>query len=1116
MTRSNLPRTFIRRIGGCALATACALPLANCAATLSEATFLRMGPMNVEPRADNVITTEEMSHSSKQYGLVSTSTKLMAIRYNIAYLGWTPRGLYVGFRTSIPPWPQHLTADDWVAVTVLPPGAKAPKRVQKPFGRKLKGAVDWGAACAETEFFLPLRDLGVASIKVGEPWGLQLELHYSSQEETAFWHLPAADGELATFVPDPESPVVGLCHFSPDEDWHKTGTYYIRHDVYNPTEKEIRLRSKTVLHHGISSSKLDDKAESAIGIAHSRLGELEGLAVPPGKMVSANYYNPPIWPGSVNSLENDITANGKTVYRRRLRWDLAKGLKWVDPVGLPTLTTGYWPSYEGLLRVKVEPNQVKDLVRAGVRVVGDDGKTYWEKEFRGQPNLPAVSLAETKLPDLPAQDYVVKLAGVDAKGGKYSDERTFAVRRLPWQGNKLGLDDVVIPPFRPIAAKEDRIDFTLTGYGMKGVFWDSIWAKGENILAAPVTLTLDGEEFSVTSVKTPVSKPTRVIREIEAVCRGVRLLVTQDYDYDGLCYVTMRFRPEAPTALSSLKFSIPLKDSHAFCYEVGWEKAPRDKVGCPMSFPPGEGEIWTSATDIFPYIVKDQGMAIQPYFWFGGPEKGIAWFTESSLGISVEPMKPVQRIVRQNGAATYEMNYVSRPTKWSTHEKVFKFGFQPTPVKPVCEKFLGTAYDMYEMRCPTNSLRYMMGGEFTIELFRDGYNSYPPGALDFMHWTSRQKYDVKLYKQKMEEYLQSQAEWFKTARVSQNDYRKQILPRFRYMENIALCQYYDPVIDCFFWPEWEMYKAEWGRQAWPDDFAKTEYGGVIAPSRIDMLLWNEFNSLKNGYRGIYFDCFATGYVMNDVSHPEGTRRYPQTGAVKGALCDIMGWRELTKRTAVMCYKNGGMLWGYPLVDFHTTLCYAVPVTSWCLTTLATECGSAGGDYQDRFKEGYTLAKVVARQSGSAPRFIVSTRVGDKARKAKEALSLLGYMCAYGCFHVTDQGTVYNEEFLKGWNKVFDFGWAKDDVERFFYYDEGARPVTHTGKDTRLTVQKRGGRAMLMFGNIGEAEDVAFDASGLGLGKKLVFTDAMSEERLARPAFHISKHGYKLILVDSAP
>ena len=33
---------------------------------------------------------------------------------------------------------------------------------------------------------------------------------------------------------------------------------------------------------------------------------------------------------------------------------------------------------------------------------------------------------------------------------------------------------------------------------------------------------------------------------------------------------------------------------------------------------------------------------------------------------------------------------------------------------------------------------------------------------------------------------------------------------------------------------------------------------------------------------------------------------------------------------------------------------------------------------------------------------------------------------------------------------------------------------------------------------------------------LVFTDAMSEERLARPAFHISKHGYKLILVDSAP
>lgn len=139
----------------CAVVGVCA-PACASASPLSDATMLRLGPMTVAPIADDVISAEEMAHSSKQYGLVSTSTRLMATRYNMAYVGWTEDGLYAAFRTSTPPRPQQVTDDDWIEVTVLPPNASKPRSFRRPIGRKLKGAREWGVECAETEIFLPL------------------------------------------------------------------------------------------------------------------------------------------------------------------------------------------------------------------------------------------------------------------------------------------------------------------------------------------------------------------------------------------------------------------------------------------------------------------------------------------------------------------------------------------------------------------------------------------------------------------------------------------------------------------------------------------------------------------------------------------------------------------------------------------------------------------------------------------------------------------------------------------------------------------------------------------------------------------------------------------------
>lgn len=1087
--------------------------------TVSGTTLLRMGPMNLEPKADNVITREEIERSSQQYGLVSTNTGLLAKRYQIAYFGWTDKGVYCAARSSIPQAPQTLNGYDWLELTLLPPGAGEAKRFRRPIGRLLKGMDGiraWGCPCAETEIFVPFSELGVTDVREGERWGLQIALHFSSAEETACWHLPATEGELGTFIPDRGVPTVGVREFADGNSWRRTGVYNIVYTGYGSAAKPVAVACSNNLHYGINSSKLDNKPEEAMDIRHARIPGLDGVTLEPGAFKVVTDRLKVMWPGTVNVLDSDVRAGGELVYRRRLRWDIAQGLEWHDAIGLPVLTTGFYPSRNGLLRCRVEPKGVKDLVRGGLRVLGGDGKVYWEQALGASPHV-TNQLWQTHLPNLPLQDYVVRLVAKDAAGKKYAHERTFAVRKFPWQGNDIGKDDVVIPPFKPIRDTGDGETFTLTGFHDAGLFWDRITAKGENILAAPVTLTLDGREFAVRSRKTLVSKPTRVVREVEAVSASgagkpaVGLTLTLDYDYDGFCWVTMKFRNEEPVSFSSLRFAAPFKGEHVKYFEPGWDATPRNRMGQDRTLASGDGVAW-DALRLLPSNYLDlMHFGLQSYIWFGAVERGFSWITESFVGMEIPSGRPAQRIVRKGDVATFEVDYVARPTTWAAGERTFAFGVQATPVKPVPPGGYKLARDLCAYIAPSNSVRFAMGSNFELWPIHYQRNTAPEGAMDFMKWVRGQKRDVNLYHRKMDECLNAHRDWFAREGVSFDNYRAEISGWWRYMDTAYLCKYVNPIVNTCYWPEWEMYKAEWYGGPWPEDFECTEYGSLFASSLVDHLLWYEQAAIKDGFNGFYYDCFATCPVGNPISRPEGAVLDALGNLKTPGISDFRVWRELTKRTATMCYRNGIMIFDRPLVMLHNTLGNVMPVVSWCAFNLSTENGSNGGDYQDRYTEGYVMANIVGRNCGNIPSFLVSTQMGDDARKGREALSILGFMCAYGLFNMgSDNGTIYNAELDRGWNAVFDFGWAKDDVERIFYYDEGPKPVTHDGRDVRLTVARRGNRALLMFGNLKDAADITFDASGLG--RNLSFTDAMTGERLPEPKLHLPRHGYRLVHV----
>ena len=1138
MKRSNW------KVATVAVASAILAAMTAGASVTSEATLLRCGPMGREPTVDGVISEDEMARASACYGLVSAETRIMAVRVNAMHFGWTEKGVYLAVRSSRPMSPLRISDKDAVELRLLSPSGvtrnfrvglrscvKSPAKGFVAATTERAGTQDYGALCNETELFVPFETLGVRTFADGEKWGLQVVLDYSSPAERASWHFAEDGSAYGTFIPDRTMPVTGLMDFDPMESWRHSGNCKLRYRYYNPTKDAVAVESKTRIFHGLGFSKLDANPEEQVEVRRRQLPELNAR-IEPGETVERIpiVYN--LWAGTVNILETELVWDEKTVNRRTLRWDCGHGLNWKSEEPLPQLRFAFLPSAGNAIRYAFTSWGVP-LSRATFTVRGPGGKTFYSKEFKGNPTLPgAVAGEDARLGDLPLGDYVATLESVSEKGRSYTDERTFSVRKFKWQGLNLGKERVIVPPFKPIKVEKrggggdrtDRISFTLTGYRCVGVLWDEVVAQGENILVAPVSLKLNGAEFKVKSSKFVEQSPDRVIRELTASTeqsnnpnnRTITLRVTQDYDYDGFCMVTFDFDVSSPVTVSSLEVVMPIKDSVVSLYEVPHRNDKRDLQAPDFKIPTGTGEIWDSSRDRHPS--KGVGGMIQPYIWVGGPEKGFSWIVESRKDWSIREDRPAERMIRRDGALTVVCDLVNKETRWERGRKSYRMGFMPTPAKPMVRGHYREAEVMWDYPCPSNAVRFSRSNVAMCSPLTGRMHVYPGMDLSYPRWALKTKCRSREeLKERIDAYVEKNREWFKTCKsTSLEDYRREMPSWIRWTDATHLF-YLNPELNTCMWPEWEMYKAEWHCEAWPVENMIHEYLGRPVPSRIDKLLFDGYKALKLGYDGIYYDCFTPGGDWDYLVHSNGA--FLVEGDVNSyfqptpALTGLLQWRELLKRTAVMCYLHGTKMEDQPYVELHATEGNVAMCSSWCSNNLCTERGSNGGDFQDRFPEGYTLTEITGRQTGAVPKIIVSARTGDRARCEREVESLMGYMCAYGIFGLTDQGVIRGQKrFEKAWNTVFDFGWGQEGVEMRFYYDGKPQPVTHDGNDVRLTVAKKSGAALLMFGNLGDETEFSFDVSGLGFGK-VALTDAETGEALGEPKLSIARHGFRLVRVE---
>ncbi len=1108
------------------------------AAVISPNTLIRLPGMQKLPDINGKIEAGEWNHASSSFGGVSNVTTLMSKRLVTWYFGYDQTNLYLACDSEAPKLPQQLTAEDTVTLALLPPGAETVRLFHvNPNGN---GNLPEGSFTASSilteldrgiilphwhlEISIPLAACGVTTLLPGQTWGLQITREFQNAAETAFWHYPAQAGQMGTFIPDPAAPIIGFDGFG-HMLWNQTSNYYMKFRAENLSGREMLITPDCLMvASALSYATLNPQDTSSF-----KEGKVTFPVAQHTQTLKAGELRPleqVIWaqfPGTVRTLIGKVTSEKEDVvfFYRSFSWNLSepRNVRWKNP-GLPKLDSAFYPSFGNKLLVRMtgvsDRRSVETAENIGEKAPeGFQNVTVTVKNLHNQPVHTFSHLENSRnfqqeclLGELPLGDYKVELQAERNDGQIFTDLRTFSVRKFDWQNNTLGMDRVIIPPFVPLKtdAGKQEVHALQTGYRIANGFWDAVYVKGENILAAPVELLIDGESFTPVSTRLVSAEADRVLYESLIRYKNLDIKVTHDYDYDGFCKTTLAFQPQGLVKLRSLVLVMPVKSEIARFFNMFIH--PRNK-GESYEIPAGNGEVWNS----FQATQKSRKPgAWTPYCWVGGVYQGFCWIADSYRHYQLDADKPCQRLERTADALAFKLDIVNQFTVWNASSPFeIVMGFQPTPVKPMAEgyrKMGSIMYDegWYPRSCQVFS-RY--GG---VDLRTNVFNPLQGDYSFFDYLVSimdipPEKRDRTKFNRNRDEYLQKHVEEYTRRNLGTEKSLRDNLDWHFSRTTGKLLLYTDPLgISCF-WPEDEMYKAEWSAWTFPvEEPFYQEYLSRLPKSRIDKQIHDEWRAVRRGVDGVNFDCFGQGGGFNTEN---GVAWYDEKGQIH-SNCELFAWRQIVRRTAIMVHVEGKHLYGVPWVDVHSTDGMVVPVCSFASTLTTTEMGGRRGEYQDRFLESQFLSDILGIHAGAVSFPIVSCE-----SKKNELDSLLAVMFAYGFMNITDQGVPLskNTYFRDAVNIVFDFGFGDPGVEIFPYWGEQTPPVTHDAKDIRMTVARRpDGKTLLMIGNLGEKTQVRFDLTKLGYPNSRL-SNAETKQVLATPEISVERRSYALVMIE---
>ena len=660
--------------------------------------------------------------------------------------------------------------------------------------------------------------------------------------------------------------------------------------------------------------------------------------------------------------------------------------------------------------------------------------------------------------------------------------RWFYRQTFPWEQEKLGLDDVVIPPFEPLAVDESatRVSCVLRTHehGPAGL-WKQVTSQGRELLAGPIRLeaTAGGQMVAATGAAPKITdrKPTRVAGTAAWKAGGLEGTTDFAYDYDGYTEFTLALAPTA-AEIDRVQLVIPLKASEAWLLHPVTTLLRHHYAG---RVPAGTGKVWDSAN--LPGG-KMLGTFV-PYVFVGGPERGICFAADNDRDWISDPNVPACEIDRDGETVNLRLNLVARPHRL-TRPRTIRFALQATPAKPMPTE--PVSWRRWWFTNPKHGRRHdvlgtMMGvniGWGAAQLVTDIF----PANEDVSFWeamaANRDK--GKLDKDFLEHWKRRHpalAESFNTYKwgletVSFVPPNKGGTTSFKYIFpylNPRGGSSLDSAFATTYLDEWSSVDvAAPGWKPGPDrtrreKFAPVWYGCEPVASNVDHQVWWLRKMVETFADGPYWDNFfvKASWVPAEAGGPAYV---DDEGRLKPGV-NLSGFRSLVKRTAVMMHTLGKR----PLSWIHMTNANVVPVLSFGAVNLDWEWRDlgkqAGVDIQDRLgidrDPALVLVQSTGLQAGNVP--VAIDRFHAKGKEAIAWQMRTGLaVCLPHEIRQKDGGP--DAAFAQA--TLDEFGYGLPDCTVFRYWEDG-HPLEATGARIRGLVLARNGKALLAIGNYGQ-------------------------------------------------